>query len=218
MAKLLLFSILFIPLLSMADEYPDSLSRLSIEGGLNYSTFINAEEPGIVSGFTVGLRYDCYLSEKILFSLGFLYSKEGGIIMDIYAVAGYLKFPVTYGYPLYFQNHKEVTLYGGLAFLLPVKDYTSTIHSWETSPQKSLSSSSDKNYTEDPENVSEYGPFKIGDNKNVSIEFGCLFKYKQIMLDVNINYHLLNFGEFGYYHEINKNLLSVKFLFGLFFR
>lgn len=214
---MLLFGLL-IPFLASADEYPDSLSRLSIEGGPNYGYFIDAENSAITGGFTTGLRYDCYISRKMILSLSFYYSKEGADIANVHAMAGYLKFPLYYGYPLYLRNHKEITVYGGPAFMLPVKDYTKTNYG-AAAP---AGNSSDITYRDVCDEVSgecpEYGSFEIGDNKNVSLDIGFLFKRKQLMVDLSFNYHLLTFGEFGYYKNINRHLLSVKILLGLFFR
>ncbi len=216
MKRLFALFVLSIPLSVVADGYPDSLSRLSIETGANFSLFINAEEPGVGEGFSVGLRYDSQISKKLLFSTGIFYSKKGGYIDHLYAAAGYFEFLFLYGYPLYIRKNKEISAYGGLSFLLPVKDYTKNDYNRIYSSQNI----NENKYICDDESAGcpEYGPFNIGNNRNIALEFGCFYKYKQIMFDVNVNYQLLDFGEFGYYHNIDKNLISVQILFGLFFR
>ena len=231
MKKQFFFIALLIPLLSIADEYPADLSRLSIKGGPNYSLFINDDNSEVFNGFTFGLSYDYYIKKKLLITFGLYYTKEGGILKDkitrtihlwdspidtsysytdIQAAAGYIKIPLTYGYPVFYNKKREMTVYGGLAFLLPIKDYTTK------EGKEDIEEKNNINY--EYESLGIDAVFDFGDNTNFTLEFGCVLRYKQIMIDLNMNYQLKDFGKFDNISKIEKNLLSFKILFGILFK
>lgn len=223
--------VIFLALLFNLNLFAEN--NINFKVGLNYSQFLNDNSSEIYQGYTFGLSYDYYIDEKWSIDGGVFYSKEGGILKDkivrtinlfnnpldttyshsdIYSVAGFFKLPITIGYSFLVSNQVNLKLYGGFSFLIPFKDYSTT-----KNVRPIFIENNDVKFEYEHVGMGE-SVFELWDNKNYSIDLGCLLKYnKKILIDFNINYHLRNFGTFDNISEIKKQLLSFKILLGIVF-
>ena len=207
---------------------------LKISAGPNFSTFLNDDDSEMVIGYTFGLEYEYYLSKSFSVKSGLFYSKEGGLLKDkirkpsvleegsrtadifyedLYAIIGYIKIPILFGYSFdIFKNNISKFEIGG-SLLLPIKDYSYT-----------------DNYRfafiyyvgETDFNFEYYSIFGgessfYKNSLQYAFDISLVQYYKKFFLELAVNYHLGDFGYVTSFSQVKKNLISGKFGIGYSF-
>ena len=203
---------------------------LKISAGPNFSSFLNEEDAEMYIGYTFGLQYEFYINKKYSINSGLMFSKEGSLLKDkvvkpsvlsegtrtadifyedIYAVIGYLKMPIIFGYSFELFKGNISKLFIGGSLLYAIKDF-----SYSDNYRFAF-----RYYLGETKYDFEYystgaESFFFENDFNYSFDVGLSQSYKKFYLELTVNFHLSDFGYVYYVSEIKKNLISGKLLIG----
>jgi len=202
---------------------------LKITAGPNFSSFLDDKDAEMYIGYTFGLQYEYCFNNNFSINSGLLFSKEGSLLKniilkpstleegarsadvfyeDIHAILGYLKLPIMFGYSFEILKENISKLNIGGSLLLPIKDF-----SYSDNYRFAF-----KYYAGETKYDFEY--FYLGESAysrnglSYSLDIGFTQHYKKFSLELLVNYHLNHIGYVANMSEINKNLISGKFLIG----
>jgi hypothetical protein len=205
-------------------------SGFKISAGPNISTFINEKDSETYMGYALGLQYEYCFANNFSVNSGLMFSKEGSLlkdkitkpsvlseganvadvfIEDIYAVIGYLKMPILFGYSfkVFNDNVSKLIICGSLMYAIKDFSYSNNLRF------AFLYRVGETEY--DFEYLSTGAEsFFFKNHFNYSIDIGFSQNYRKLFLELTVNYHLDEFGYVEYISEIKKNLLSGKCAIG----
>lgn len=214
-------------LLLLITNFLFAKGTFQINVGSNFSTFLNDKDADFLVGYTLGIKYEYFLSNSISIISGLLFSKEGGKLKnkiefpyeisegisnvadayyeDIYAMIGYLRIPLSIGYSLKASNNTKIEFFLGNSFLIPIKDYSYIKNYRYAFTYVKGQTNYDFDYYPTVEES-----FFFANDLNYSLDIGLAYSYKKIMLNFELNYEINYFGYVEYISKIKKNLISGK--------